>query len=139
MVAVGDDLGGHPLGVEHGSHQPRLPVVQAPHGVRVRIHARARSDAEEAGLRVDRVELPVLMDLATGWNGKIWVVRRGEEPTEAGAVDVLTPAGQYVGTFAAGDLRLPWAFGPDGLVAFVETDDFDVPTVVVRRLPAILR
>lgn len=93
--------------------------------------------------RIDQLEfypeLPVLMDLATGWNGKIWVVRRGEEPTEAGAVDVLTPAGQYVGTFAAGDLRLPWAFGPEGLVAFVETDDFDVPTVVVKRLPAILR
>jgi hypothetical protein len=93
--------------------------------------------------RIDQMqfypELPVLMNLTTGWNGKIWVVRRGEEPTEAGAIDVLTPAGQYVGTFAADALSLPTAFGPDGLVAFVETDEFDVPTVVVRRLPAILR
>ncbi len=84
-------------------------------------------------------ELPVVMDLTTGWNGKIWVVRRGEEPTEPGAVDVLTPAGQYVGTFTPGELRLPSAFGPDGLVAFVETDELDVPSVVVKRLPAILR
>ena len=34
---------------------------------------------------------------------------------------------------------LPTAFGPEGMVAFVERDDFDVPTVVVKRLPAILR
>jgi hypothetical protein len=84
-------------------------------------------------------ELPVLMNLATGWSGKIWAVRRGEQPTEVGPIDVLTPAGQYVGTFATGATELPAAFGPDGMVAFVVRDEFDVPTVVVRRLPAILR
>jgi hypothetical protein len=31
------------------------------------------------------------------------------------------------------------AFGPDGLVAHVETDEMDVPRVVVQRLPAVLR
>ena len=31
---------------------------------------------------------------------------------------------------------MPDAFGPDGLAAFIETDEFDVETVVVRRLPA---
>lgn len=84
-------------------------------------------------------ELPVIMDLATGWGGKIWVVRRGDEPTEAGALDVLTPAGQYVGTFPAGTVALPGAFGPEGMVAYVERDEFDVPTVVVKRLPVVLR
>lgn len=84
-------------------------------------------------------ELPVVMDLATGWSGKIWVVRRGDQPTEEGPIDVLTPAGQYVGTFAKGSLELPEAFGPEGMVAFVERDEFDVPTVVVKRLPAVLR
>lgn len=83
-------------------------------------------------------ELPVIMDMATGWSGKIWVVRRGEQPTEEGPIDVLTPAGQYVGTFAKGSLELPEAFGPEGMVAFVERDEFDVPTVVVKRLPAVL-
>lgn len=83
-------------------------------------------------------ELPVLMNLTTGWNGKIWAVRRGSQPTEPGAIDVLTPEGQYVGTFAAGSLTLPAAFGPEGRVAFIERDEFDVPTVVVRRLPASL-
>lgn len=29
--------------------------------------------------------------------------------------------------------------GPDGLVAFIETNDLDVPTVVVRRLPPEIR
>ncbi len=84
-------------------------------------------------------ELPVVMDLATGWNGKIWVVRRGAVPSEPGPIDVLTPAGRYVGTLAAGSLPLPSAFGPDGLVAFVEQDEMEVPVVVVKRLPAILR
>jgi hypothetical protein len=84
-------------------------------------------------------ELPVLLDLKTGWSGKIWVVRRGQEPTEPGAMDVLTPTGQYAGTFAAGSMPLPAAFGPEGLVAFIERDELDVPTVVVKRLPAVLR
>jgi hypothetical protein len=84
-------------------------------------------------------ELPVLLNLKTGWSGKIWAVRRGQKPTEPGPIDVLTPVGQYVGTFATGAMTLPAAFGPDGLVAFIERDEFDVPTVAVKRLPAVLR
>lgn len=84
-------------------------------------------------------ELPVLMNLTTGWSGKIWAVRRGKEPTEPGPIDVLTPAGQYMGTFTVGSTELPSAFGPEGMVAFVERDEFDVPTVVVKRLPPVLR
>lgn len=84
-------------------------------------------------------ELPVIMNLTTGWSGKIWVLRRGSEPTEDGPMDVLTPAGQYVGSFPAGAVELPDAFGPNGLVAFIERDELDVPRVVVKRLPAILR
>jgi hypothetical protein len=93
-------------------------------------------------------ELPVIMNLSTGWGGKIWVVRRGTKPTDVGPVDVLTPAGQYVGTFATGTLpfaedlgkrSMQVAFGPDGLVAHVEKDEMDVPKVVVQRLPAVLR
>lgn len=84
-------------------------------------------------------ELSVLLDLRTGWNGKVWAVRRGEEPTEAGPIDVLKPEGDYVGTIPAGTVGVPAAFGPGGLVAFVERDEMDVPTVVVKRLPAILR
>lgn len=83
--------------------------------------------------------LPVIQDMTSGWNGKLWVERRGPEPVGPGPIDVITPAGQYVGSFAADAMRIPDAFGPDGLAAFIERDDLDVPTVVVRRLPAILR
>lgn len=44
---------------------------------------------------------------------------------------------EYLGTIP--DSRLPNAFGPDGLVAYVGLDDFDVPTVVVRRVPEGIR
>ncbi|MXW67394.1 MAG: hypothetical protein F4Z72_10395 [Gemmatimonadales bacterium] len=80
-------------------------------------------------------EMPVLVALKTGWEGAIWVQRRGEYPATGGPIDVLTDEGTYIGTFPAGSTALPEAFGPDGLVAFVETDDFDVSYVVVKRLP----
>ena len=47
--------------------------------------------------------------------------------------------GEYAGTFPAGATRMPNAFGPDGLAAFIERDEFDVATVVVRRLPEGVR
>ena len=79
-------------------------------------------------------EVPVVRDLQTSWEGTIWVRRRGEEPASDGPIDVLTPDGRYIGTYAAGATEMPDAFGPDGLAAFIERDEFDVASVVVRRL-----
>ena len=84
-------------------------------------------------------EVPVVRDLQTSWEGTIWVLRRGEEPASDGPIDVLTPDGRYIGTFAAGTTAMPDAFGPDGLAAFIERDEFDVASVVVRRLSADVR
>ena len=84
-------------------------------------------------------EVPVLRGLATTWEGRIWVQRRGEEPESDGPVDVLTPEGEYVGTYATGATEMPDAFGPGGLAAFIERDELDVPRVVVRRLPNDVR
>ncbi len=84
-------------------------------------------------------EVPVLRGLATTWEGHIWVQRRGEEPESDGPIDVLTAEGTYVGTYATGATRVPDAFGPDGLAAFIEHDELDVARVVVRRLPAEVR
>ena len=84
-------------------------------------------------------EIPVLRGLATTWEGRIWVQRRGEEPQSDGPIDVLTPEGAYVGTYATGATEMPDAFGPDGLAAFIEQDELDVARVVVRRLPAEVR
>jgi hypothetical protein len=84
-------------------------------------------------------EVPVVRGMATTWEGRIWVQRRGEEPESDGPIDVLTPEGAYVGTYATGATEMPDAFGPDGLAAFIERDELDVPRVVVRRLPADVR
>ena len=84
-------------------------------------------------------EVPVVLDLRTSWEGTIWIQRRGDEPASIGPIDVITPDGRYLGTFAAGATAMPSAFGPDGLVAFVERDELDVQTVVVKRLPGGVR
>lgn len=83
-------------------------------------------------------ELPVLMDMRASWSGKLWAQRRGDQPMDPGPIDVVTPEGRYAGTFEAGTLEMPAAFGPAGLTAWIERDEFDVPTVVVKRLPGVL-
>ena len=84
-------------------------------------------------------EIPVVLSLKTSWEGTIWVLHRGDEGTEGNPIDLISSDGRYVGTFAPGSTAMPSAFGPDGLAAFVETDDLDVPYVVVRRLPEGVR
>ena len=79
-------------------------------------------------------EVPVIRDLGTTWDGHIWVVRRGEEPTSNGPIDVISPDGRYIGSYPAGFTRMPAAFGPDGLVAFIERDEMGVEHVVVKRV-----
>ena len=79
---------------------------------------------------------PVLgaQDVPLAWDfPEVW--RAGDD----GPIDVFDPEGNYVGTFPRGGLRMPRAFGPDGLVAYWETDDMDILSVVVYRLPANLR
>ena len=84
-------------------------------------------------------EVPVLHALRTTWEGNLWVQRRGEEPDlDLGPIDVLTPDGRYIGTLD-GRMRMPDEFGPDGLVAFIEPDEFDVPVIEVKRLPPGIR
>ena len=61
-------------------------------------------------------------------------MRRGEEPVSDGSIDVIAADGRYLGSFRAGATEMPAALGPGGLVAFIETDELDVETVVVKRL-----
>ena len=84
-------------------------------------------------------EIPVLRRLSATWEGRIWVQRRGDEPESDGPIDVLTVEGEYLGTFRTGAAKIPDAFGPDGLAAFIELDEFEVASVVVRLLPAGIR
>ncbi len=95
---------------------------------------------EQIGNRGFMDEIPVLSVLRTTWDGALWIQRRGEEPwDEDGPIDVMRADGGYVGSFAAGATDMPGAFGPDGLVAFVERDELDIPSIVVRRIPAEVR
>lgn len=79
-------------------------------------------------------ELSVIRGLAATWDGHIWVLRRGAGPLDDGPIDVLTPDGSYLGSYPAGTTALPTAFGPDGLVAFIEVSGLGVQTVVVKRI-----
>jgi len=84
-------------------------------------------------------EVPVLYALRTTWEGNLWVQRRGEEPdVDLGPIDVLTVDGRYLGTLD-GQIRMPDEFGPDGLVVFIEKDEYDVPVIEVKRLPPSIR
>ncbi len=84
-------------------------------------------------------EVSIVRGLATGWDGEIWVQRHGDEPgDDLGPIDVITMDGRYVGTYAAGAIEMPAAFGPGGLMAFVERDEFEVESVVVKRAAGAL-
>lgn len=99
-------------------------------------------EAQRAGVENMQfhAEVPVIAAVRVTWDGSLWVERSTEPGTSGpGAIDVLALDGRYVGTLAAGQLEMPDAFGPDGLAAFVETDEFDVPVITVRRLPRQVR
>ena len=104
--------------------------------------AREAQEGARKGIRNQEFypEIPVLRGLRATWDGSLWVQRRGDDPwDDNGPIDVLGPDGRYRGTFAPGEAGMPLAFGPDGLIAFVEHDELDVATIVVKRLPAEVR
>lgn len=91
-------------------------------------------------IREDRIEsmtfpdeIPVISRLAVDWSDRIWV-QRSALPGEPGPTDILTPDGRYFGTIAPDALRIPAAFGPDGLLAYIEADELGVQRVRVIRL-----
>ena len=91
-------------------------------------------------MREDRIEsmtfpeeVPVISRLAVDWSDRIWV-QRSALMGEPGPTDILTPDGQYFGTIASDGLRIPAAFGPDGLLAYIDRDELDIQRVRVVRL-----
>ena len=82
-------------------------------------------------------ELPVLYDLEVDWEDRIWLERWGPTGNDDGPTDIVTPDGDYIGTLPPDGLRIPDAFGPDGLLAYIEADEMDVETVRVIRLVAL--
>ena len=96
-----------------------------------------RVDQEGVEGRTFADEVPVLYSLKVDWEDRIWVERRGPTGQDDGPTDIVTPDGNYIGTLPPDGLRTPDAFGPDGLLAYVERDEMDVPTVRVVRLVAL--
>ena len=88
-------------------------------------------------------EVPVIAALRATWDGALWVQRSTEPGSdEPGPIDMIAPDGRYLGTLETGTAALPDmpdAFGPDGLVAFIDRDEFDVPVITVWRLPPAIR
>lgn len=78
--------------------------------------------------------IPVIANLAVDRNDVIWIARTGPGAGGPGPIDLLTSEGSYMGTLPADGIRVPDAFGPDGLMAYVETGELDVPVVRVIRL-----
>lgn len=88
---------------------------------------RRRAEARIEELRFAE-EIPVVQEIRTDWEGRTWVLRTGPRP------GVISATGVYLGTLPPNATGLPLAFGPGGLAAFVEVDELDVPSVVVRRI-----
>ena len=84
-------------------------------------------------------ELPVIAGLKVDWDDRIWVTRTGADGSSGGPTDIVTADGSYVGTLPAGGLRTPHGFGPEGLMAYIERDEMDVPRVRVIRLVSLGR
>ena len=84
-------------------------------------------------------EIPVVAGMAVDYEGRLWIERTAPGGAGDGPIDILTPEGDYVGTLPSDAPRIPDAFGPDGLMAYVETDEMDVPGVRVIRLVSLER
>ena len=96
-----------------------------------------RIEREGVEERTFAAEVPVLYGLKVDWEDRIWVARRGPTGQGDGPTDIVTPDGDYIGTLPPDGLQTPDAFGPDGRLAYIETDEMDVPTVRVVRLVAL--
>jgi hypothetical protein len=79
-------------------------------------------------------EIPVVAEMAVDWEGRIWLRRSGSRVGEAGPIDLIDSTGAYLGSLSPSEGRIPDAFGPGGLAAFIERDELDVPRVLVRRV-----
>lgn len=79
--------------------------------------------------------IPAIRRITADGAGGIWVERPDPvDALRAGPVDLLDAGGRYLGTLSAGEPGLPAAFGPDGLIAVIRSNELDVPVVEVYRI-----
>jgi len=126
---------------EGGAAGAEAAVMTSLHGGGPTLQVDGPSEAQLAQIEsmLFAEELPVIEQLAVDWEGRIWVERRSEDLSGNGPIDILSSEGVYLATIPAGGIRIPSAFGPNGLAAYIEMDDFDVPTVRIVRLGQLPR
>ena len=78
--------------------------------------------------------VPVIDRLRADWDGRIWVARSDSMGGGDGPIDLITVDGGYLGSWHPGDLGLPLAFGPEGLMAYRRTDELGRQSILVVRL-----
>ena len=111
--------------------------MQASMGIRLREVDLSQTMENSRALIAERrfaSHVPVIDRLRADWDGRIWVVRSDSTGGGDGPIDLITVDGGYLGTWHPGDLRLPLAFGPDGLMAYRRTDEFGRQSILVVRL-----
>ena len=98
-------------------------------------------NAHAAALLADgRMACEVIAGLAVDREDRLWIARMGSGGDEtSGTTDVVAANGEYIGTLPADGPRSPAAFGPGGLMAYIESDEMDVQTVRVIRLLSLDR
>ncbi len=84
-------------------------------------------------------EVPVLKNIAVDGEDRIWVSRTGEDGFSTGLIDVLAVEDGYLGSLVLEEATMPSAFGPSGLMAYIDQDELDVQTVRVVRLKSLGR
>jgi hypothetical protein len=93
--------------------------------------------AEELERRVMSMEFAdtvrAIQGMTVGRSGTLFIERTPRNISDPGPIDVVTPAGEYRGTFSG--LRLPRAVSATGRAAVIERDDMGVERVVVHQLP----
>lgn len=112
----------------------RLRVLGGGGGVSIDRDAIRRMMEDRVRSMVFADEIPVIADMGVDWEDRIWVERSPVEVGGEGSIDIITADGRYLGTIPADGVRIPDAFGPDGLLAYIETDELDVQHVRVARL-----
>lgn len=81
--------------------------------------------------------IPVIAAVGVDSEDRIWVSRTARDGSSRGPTDIFAVDGNYLGTLANEDVGMPYAFGPDGLMAYVERDQLGAPVVRVIRLLAL--
>ena len=82
-------------------------------------------------------EIPVVAGLGVDREDRIWVARTPAGGLGTALIDIVTPGGGYLGTMPADGPGIPAAFGPDGLMAYIETDELNMQSVRVARLVSL--